>query len=60
MSRKIEGKQVSVTIRFPQELWDELSRMAHLGERSLNGEVVYLLRLAIANQTEVFATSRDS
>jgi hypothetical protein len=37
-----------LTIRGPRELLDQLRAAAEADERSLNGEILWLLRLALA------------
>ena len=39
-----------VTIRIPNELHQELVKLAELDTRSLNGEIIALLREAIAKR----------
>lgn len=43
----MENEEVSVTIRFPSDLKGALQRLAKSENRSLNAQVVYLLRQAV-------------
>ncbi|GHO72073.1 hypothetical protein KSC_109650 [Ktedonobacter sp. SOSP1-52] len=38
--------------RIPQSVWDELERMAHYEERSINWEIVQAIRERIARHKE--------
>ena len=37
-------KQSSVTVRFPSDVIDEMRKLAHADDRSLNSEIVRALR----------------
>lgn len=39
-------------VRFPQEVWDEMKRLAEQHQRSLNGEIIWALREYIVHQKE--------
>jgi hypothetical protein len=37
-------------VRFPQEVWDEMQRLAREHQRSFNGEVIWALRAYLTQQ----------
>ena len=49
-----------MTIRLPQEVADELRRLAEDHDRSLNGEIVWALRHYIRSQEGGVARANDS
>lgn len=47
-------------LRIDQDLWDELERLAQAELRSVNGEIEYLLREALAKRGIVPAAVRKA
>ena len=47
-------------LRIDQDLWDELERLAQAELRSVNGEIEYLLREALAKRGSVPAAVRKA
>ena len=47
-------------LRIDQDLWDELERLAQAELRSVNGEIEYLLREALAKRGIVPAAARKA
>lgn len=53
----METEEVSVSVRFPADLRDALKALAKRENRSMNAQVIYLLRQAVRAQgTEVSDT----
>lgn len=48
----MEKKTVGYTVRLTKELLDALRKLATREERSLNGQIVYLLNRAVENSDE--------
>lgn len=46
----METEEVSVSVRFPADLRDALKALAKRENRSMNAQVVYLLRQAVRQQ----------
>ena len=44
MSRKKNGPMHAQTFRFPADVWQALSRSAIANVRSVNGELIWILR----------------
>ena len=55
MGRPKGPKTVSITIRVPDELLQEIRDLALADYRSLNGQIVHLLEVALSERTQVFA-----
>ena len=53
------GRERAVTIRFPPELLEMLKRIAERDKRSLNSEVVYVLRQFAEQRQEQREQAKD-
>lgn len=41
---------ISSNIRVPEDLWEELKKIADKEERSMNSQIVYLIRKCVEEQ----------
>ena len=42
----------SISVRIPDDLWEEIEKLAKEEERSLNKMIVYLLKQALKKETK--------
>jgi len=57
----MRGHGTRVTINFPQELYDQLLKLAKASERSFGREVVWVVRAGLAaEQARVAETLKDA
>lgn len=49
---KLKKPEANLTVRFPPETLEALRRLAAKHQRSLNGEIVWLLRVALEQEAQ--------
>jgi hypothetical protein len=49
---KTKKREVQLNVRFPPEVLEGLRRLAAEHQRSLNGEIVWLVRVAVEEDTK--------
>jgi hypothetical protein len=47
MKKPKKHKQSNLTVRFPEDLLEKIRQIAKRDERSINSEIIYLLKKAI-------------